>query len=408
MRLRAVWIVTAAFGVLAGCADPPLPASAQNSRTGDSSSPSRPIAIQLQHLDPELKNQPFSHLLSFEMPHEAVFVSANGLAASIDRDRAHSGRSSLLLKGTKGQLKIKLNSLVGGREFPGEWSLAAAYFYSDKPAKIAVALDKNGQSKIQNTFNLSPGRWVKIGCELDGSNTGPTWPAVVFDVESTGLLWCDDVLLVDDLQWLVGDQEALRAGQWTVRRRGLKFVCEVPGAFRLSVPVFLSDCSADGWRVEEANMMRARFVCVRGGERLTVYSDGRSYWDGQYRPLSGRLQTEPLWAEQHLSPAQVEIPQTMGRVNRQSAGDADNDGYDESRGTYQIVAFGPRLQVELIPRSVALLRPTLEIAGLPPGKALVTVEGALVENVLRLDDGTLLVEVPGRLERPVAVNVRVQ
>jgi hypothetical protein len=39
---------------------------------------------------------------------------------------------------------------------------------------------------------------------------------------------------------------------------------------------------------------------------------------------------------------------------------------------------------------------------------LVTVEGLLVEQTHRLDDGTLLVDIPTKLDRPTTVTLRVQ
>jgi hypothetical protein len=50
----------------------------------------------------------------------------------------------------------------------------------------------------------------------------------------------------------------------------------------------------------------------------------------------------------------------------------------------------------------------LQIAGLPQGKALVTIEGRLVEKSTRLKDGQLLVELPARITRATLVTVRIQ
>ena len=50
----------------------------------------------------------------------------------------------------------------------------------------------------------------------------------------------------------------------------------------------------------------------------------------------------------------------------------------------------------------------LEITGRPPGKAIVTLEGRLVEKTLRLEDGTLLAYLPAIIERPTTVNVHVK
>ena len=99
----------------------------------------------------------------------------------------------------------------------------------------------------------------------------------------------------------------------------------------------------------------------------------------------------------------------MGRVNRSSAGDADNDGYNESRGAYEIVAASGRIELTITPRAGMLLsRPVLEIAGLPAGAVRVTMEGRLVPGAVRLSGGEVLVELPGVIEQATSVNVRVK
>ena len=101
-------------------------------------------------------------------------------------------------------------------------------------------------------------------------------------------------------------------------------------------------------------------------------------------------------------------PEELGRVSRQTEGDANNDGYNERRGAYQLIANESRLEVTFSPRSSALLRPVLEITGLPAGDVLVTVEGKLIEKTTRLSDGTLLVLVPTKIDRTTTISVRVQ
>jgi hypothetical protein len=134
------------------------------------------------------------------------------------------------------------------------------------------------------------------------------------------------------------------------------------------------------------------------------------YWGGTFRSAWRDLRDADAQARQHAAPAEVTIAaESMGRVNRSTAGDADNDGYNESRGAYQIVARGERIEMTLTPRAAApLSRPVLEIAGLPPGAIRVTMEGRLVAGASRLPNGDVLIELPGEIVRPVLVNIRVQ
>ena len=61
----------------------------------------------------------------------------------------------------------------------------------------------------------------------------------------------------------------------------------------------------------------------------------------------------------------------------------------------------------ITPQNVGLTGAVLEIAELPPGKVLATMEGQLVDRIVRLDDGRVLIELPGTLDRPTMLNVRV-
>jgi hypothetical protein len=108
------------------------------------------------------------------------------------------------------------------------------------------------------------------------------------------------------------------------------------------------------------------------------------------------------------SPGRIEIAEEFGRVDRNTAGDRNNDGFNEARGAYQINATGARLELTLAPADAALVYPVLEVRGMPAGDAVVTVEGRIIDQVVRLDDGTVLIEIPARLDRPSGVGVKVQ
>jgi len=109
----------------------------------------------------------------------------------------------------------------------------------------------------------------------------------------------------------------------------------------------------------------------------------------------------------HDYPAKVEIAEEFGHLNRNSPGDQNNDGYDESTGAYQITATGPRVEFTLSPRSGLLVRPVVEIAGLPAGAVTATMDGRWVEKIVRLENGNVLIELPGESAFPVTVAVKV-
>jgi hypothetical protein len=237
--------------------------------------------------------------------------------------------------------------------------------------------------------------------------------SLALDCDPPVTVWCDDFMLINNEQTLVGDEGGRTDGSssessqgWTIRRRGLHFIGDVPGRF--SFKLLTTEGGPHGWRVEEVNAGRARFSSDGPQKMLTIYRDGRAYWDGQYRPFSASAAEPPL-VQQHASPARVEVPAEQGRVDRNTEGDANNDGYNESRGAYAVRAAGARLELTLTPRNPqGLFRPVLEVAHLPPGKVQVSLEGRLVEQIMRLEDGTVLIDLPVRVTRPATVYVKVE
>jgi hypothetical protein len=222
-----------------------------------------------------------------------------------------------------------------------------------------------------------------------------------FQIDAPETVWCDDVMLIDNTQWLQIDNAS-----WSLSRRGYSFVLDSPGKFNIRLAT--AENSASGWSLEEINSVRARFNSNGPEKSLTIYPDGRSYWDGKFRPLSASTKAEALWQQDQDSPAEIQVSEPMGRVNRTTAGDANNDGYNESRGTYTVVASGSRIDLTIVPHSAPILQPVFEITGLPDGKPLVTLEGQLIEKAFRLPDGTWLIQIPAKIERSTSVNIRVQ
>lgn len=201
--------------------------------------------------------------------------------------------------------------------------------------------------------------------------------------------------------------DATAAGErWSVTRSGGAFVIDHPGRFSFSIPT--AEAQADGWTIVEASPARVRFTSKGQPSSLTVYADGRAYCDGEYKSMNAAMTDAGALAASHQSPAEISVPQLLGRVDRSSPGDANNDGYNESSGSYEVVAFGPRIEVTLAPRTAVLSRPVIEIAQLPGGTVLATLEGQLISSPVRLANGNVLIELPARLQRAAVVNVRVE
>jgi hypothetical protein len=392
---------------LAGCAHAPTSAAPA---PVNAPLPNQPIAVQMLNVAPELRGYRFNNVLNFEGSSDRVFLSSadgDGAVPPITPQRPHTGRSSLQLEPGASTV-VRLSTLLGDHAFPDDWTLVGAYFYSEQPARVQLVCSIAGAPFAQNTALIPAGQWTAVMVDLTSAAAPASADASLsIHVDGRSDVWCDDVVTVDNTYLIVGDPAAGETqGAWSVRRRGLSVICENLGSFRVKLDA--SEGNPDGWTLEEASPLRARFSSAGRSRSMTIYADGRSYRDGKFVPLSAITKGQSLYAQQQDSPAQIDIPETMGRLERRSAGDENNDGYNEARGSYMIVANGPRLAVKITPRSVPVLRPVLEVKGLPPGDVLVTVEGLLVEQTHRLDDGTLLVDIPTKLDRPTTVTLRVQ
>lgn len=96
---------------------------------------------------------------------------------------------------------------------------------------------------------------------------------------------------------------------------------------------------------------------------------------------------------------------TLAAKNVFAAGDADEDGFDESQGCYFLQARAGNCRFMIVPGPTGLLEPVFRVAGQWAGAVNVSSEGLVIRNVVRLGDGTVLFSLPGRLNRPTKVEV---
>jgi hypothetical protein len=370
-----------------------------------------PLARQLARASETLHGKRYSGLLDFEGDSDALFVSAvsaaaaDGSPARVDGGDHHTGKSSLRLAPGTSRLTIKLSSLLAGRDFPGDWTLLGLFVRADEATGLALSCADDGKVIAARKMSIPAGQWTAAMLDISALNQPPKGELtfeVRFDPPTFSDARVDDVMLIDNRETFV---DASPQG-WTVKRAGLRITCE--RKLRFNFGVVTADGSPQGWEVEEASDLRARFRSTGETKSLTVYTDGRSMWDGAYKPLSVEVRDDKSFAAAHASPAEVAIPEALGRLSRNTPGDADNDGYNEQLGAYQIQATGGRIELTLTPRSTAVPRPVLQIAGMPQGKALIAIEGRLVEKSTRLPGGDLLIELPARITRPTLVTVRIQ
>lgn len=364
--------------------------------------PNEPLSMQLPRVEPNLTGLRYSVLLDFENERDLVFLTADQGAATSSVHR-HTGYRSLALAGGA-STKVKLSSLMSGRPFPGTYTLVGGYFKSDRPTHLTLRCLVDGGVPAPRVVELPAGKWTAGMLDLTDLRAAASGGNAILEItpEPGASIWCDDVLVVDNCEDITPPTEEGLA----LRRRGLKILGERAGLF--SIALDSAEGGKSGWDVEEASEVRALFRSAGDTKTLAIYSDGRSYWDGSYKPLGGGKSDEMTRLQQHEHPAAVKVPEDLGRVIRNSPGDFNNDGYNESRGCYMISSNGSRLQIELSPQAAPVCNPILEISGLPDGKLRVNMEGQLIESVHRLDDGRVLLSIPLTIARDASISMRVE
>src|SRR6266550_3621432 len=120
-----------------------------------------PIGMQLLRAEPMLKQRKFNTLLDFESPNDLVFVGTQP-AATQERRHAHTGHASCAIGSSA---TINLASVMLGRPFPADWTLAGAYLWSPRPATIEIDCVAGG-SQIQRQLNIPAGKWTPAFVDL--------------------------------------------------------------------------------------------------------------------------------------------------------------------------------------------------------------------------------------------------
>ncbi|HYE18694.1 MAG TPA: hypothetical protein VEA69_09635 [Tepidisphaeraceae bacterium] len=423
-----------------------------------------PIGVQMTRREPRLAGVPFRVLLDFEKTVDEAFVlrpawagpmypqpeparrparwySGEAAPAMLEMGFAHTGKASLALRRDRAAVAVKLSSLEP-EALAGKWTMAGAYFFSERPATVTVGLASQhagGDAPLlERTVTLAAGQWTPVLLDLTtlapaGSPSGSqaNAPSLLSAGRAADLLvvraksaeptvvFCDDVIVINnDVTWAEvaaepSSTEPAAAGparsSWVVRRRGFETVVDRPQRFRLSLKTPESG-AAEGWVCREAGPMRARFLST-AGKTWTIYPDGRSVRDGQLDLLfkSADPALRQALAAQHESPGEMTVDEEMGRVFRESEGDRNNSGYDAARAAYQLASANrTRFVFSIAPRTKQIVQPVFEVSGLEKGAALIVVEGQLIERYAWLPDGRLIFELPRAVTRATTVNVSVK
>lgn len=394
-------ILVSSVLVLAGCP------SAQK-RVPTPGTPS--IGQQLQQQDDSLQDQRFRRLLDFESESDLVFATVGSAGSSEAKQRApegHTGAGSLRASGDS--VSLRVGAVLFGAKVPGDWTILGCYVKPQADVMIESAVADSGGAIARAVQPAAAGRWTFVSIDLstaDANRLASAGDALRLHLTpqaggKSNPLLVDDVLLVDNSRTLL-DTLSRGATGWKISRRGHSTTIDAPGRFK--VDFLAAAASREGWVIREYGPMRIILAGSREVKQWVFYNDGRWIEDGRMS-VKGASGDEAIAS--HTTPATVQIDEAAGRLNPNSPGDADNDGYNEQRGAYQIVARQPRVPVVIKPGAVPVASPVLEIDSLPPGDVSVMVEGRLIETHDRLPDGRVLVNLPIRIDRPVTALVKV-
>lgn len=352
--------------------------------TGCASVPATPpdfvsLGAQLKKQDTELVGQQFRTILDFENTADAVFVRS----ASSSPAAGHTGSRSLRVSSTA---SVNISSLLFGATLPADWTLLGGYVRPFSSGVVNVSMVADGQTISRSSRPLIAGVWAFAGIDL----TDPAYAAPLAKAKSIELVLShpagfdlDDVMLVNNRRRLVD-----WPGVWSIDRRGFELNVNVAG--QSPRRFILAAADAHGVEIEEINPLRVR-LRDKAGQLITLLPNGRTFNGATPLPDQG----------------QIDIADTDGKLNRETPGDLNNDGFNEERGAYQITAAAPRLTLRLSPARSAIEWPLLEVRGLPAESDTVTADGKLIEKTARLPDGTLLILLPMTVDSPVEITVGV-
>jgi hypothetical protein len=96
---------------------------------------------------------------------------------------------------------------------------------------------------------------------------------------------------------------------------------------------------------------------------------------------------------------------TLHAPGARADGDADRDGFDETQGCYYLRAKAGQCRFTVPAAVPPLVAPVFRVKGGWKGEVHVSSDGSSVRNVARLEDGSVLFQLPGPIERPASVEV---
>ena len=406
--VRLIFAILITFGVLVGCTQEPGPLTPPK-RTGE------PIGVQFMRIQPVYNSIPFRILLDFESESDLAFIGGCAGAAT-NGEVAHTGLKCLKIPADCRSFTIRTASMFSSRPFPGEWTFFGGYFIAYQPTQVEITYELQGKILASTAVAIPARRLTPVKLDLSsipgfGSKNevkGTTGNEVgVIKVSVSGQVYCDDIFVANNRQNVISQGEKT-GDYWSVYREGYSLVIGRPGLFE-DVRLPMSEESKDGWVIESADDFRLILTDQKAKQRWVIYPDGRGFLNSTFKPIRKFTAEESAsFTEQQQSTGEIVIAEDQGRVERNSTGDVNHDGYNESDGTYQIKANGARLEFKLTPQNHKIIRPIFEVAGMPKGRLVINVEGKVVDKFSWTKNGNALFELPIIVDRPITVELKSQ
>src|SRR5437762_4071413 len=152
-----------------------------------------PIGMQLLRAEPMLKQRKFNTLLDFESPNDLVFVATQPAAAQ-ERRHAHTGHVSCAIGSTA---TINLASVMLGRPFPADWTLAGAYLWSGRDATVEIDCVAGG-AQSQRQITVPANKWTPAFVDLTQMKPTDAAGEPSLSFKSDQPILCDDVMVIDN------------------------------------------------------------------------------------------------------------------------------------------------------------------------------------------------------------------
>ena len=247
--------------------------------------------------------------------------------------------------------------IVEGRKV---YALAVTFM----PQVTLEILERNGiRLRLRNTwyFPVSGGEWITLGGEQ-----GRQWSlatAGVRQIRWEYTFYWDGRIVTDVVINNAGGREIA----------GVRITAPQPAAW------------SDGTRGPVAEVTRLAGDVARFSFLITPAGVQKRRWESDY-----------------LQPARLRVD--VGEMDV-VPGDAGGDGFDESQGCYRLRARAGRCRFAVVPWRRAVAGAVVRIAG-PWGPAVTAdSEGLALRRLVRLEDGSVLLVVPGPIRRTRWVEV---